>query len=468
MIQPARSASDGVSRPFACTPGWLHENRMRSLADIVKHIPANSDAGLADSVVEQSRQHFGKNTLTTLPREPLWRKFVEKFDEPIIKILLAAALLSMIVELFKINAISGGIAFGVLVSAIVAAYLAKQSRWVPTLMFVSALVLFFLGVAERHFLVEGLAVMIAVILATGVAFASEYKSDREFEVLNTRKESIQVKTLRNGDMRSIPLEEIVVGDVILLETGDEIPADGRLIKATELQVDQSLMTGESEPVRKIAKLGDDADGTDQPGCVYRGTQVVDGAAHMLVTEVGDQTALGQIARRLSRADDDEEEGARQTQADDLQGTDAAAAEIGEACRSHQQDRLRCRGADLHRPARARHPQGRGLLAQRWQGIAAGLERIARLSRDHGHHHRRRRPRRIADERDRIARLGDAEDDARQLAGAPARRLRDDRLRDRHLLRQDRHHDAKQDARRAFELGRSTLRAWFRRLASRAA
>src|SRR5437879_5146685 len=112
---------------------------MRSLADILKHIPANPQIGLSDSAVEQSRQHFGKNTLTALPREPLWHKFIEKFDEPIIKILLAAALLSMIVELFKVNALTGGIAFGVLVAMIVAAYLFKQSRWVPTLMFASSL-----------------------------------------------------------------------------------------------------------------------------------------------------------------------------------------------------------------------------------------------------------------------------------------------------------------------------------------
>src|ERR1019366_60644 len=145
-----------------------------------------------------------------------------------------------------------------------------------------------------------------VILATGVAFASEYKSDREFEVLNTRKESIQSKAFRNGHLRSIAVEEVVVGDVVLLETGDEIPADGRVLKATELMIDQSLMTGESEPVRKLARPHDTTDGPEQPGCLYRGTQVIDGTAHLIVTEVGDQTYLGQIARRLS-ADPGEEE-----------------------------------------------------------------------------------------------------------------------------------------------------------------
>src|SRR5262245_33029598 len=151
--------------------------------------------------------------------------------------------------------------------------------------------------------------MIAVILATGVAFANEYKSDREFEILNAQKESIHVKVIRDGDFHTVPLEEVVVGDVVELEMGDEIPADGRLVKATELYVDQSLMTGESEPVRKQARPADDtADGPEQPGCLYRGTQVVDGVGELVVTEVGDATYLGQIAHRLSAEDEEEEEG----------------------------------------------------------------------------------------------------------------------------------------------------------------
>ena len=122
----------------------------------------------------------------------------------------------------------------------------------------------------------------------------------------TQKDSIKAKVLRDGHLHSIGLEEVVVGDLVLLETGDEIPADGRLVKANELMIDQSLMTGESEPVRKIVKPIDDAaDGPDQPGCIYRGTQVIDGVAHMIVTEVGDFTYLGQIARRLSAVDDEE-------------------------------------------------------------------------------------------------------------------------------------------------------------------
>jgi Ca2+-transporting ATPase len=168
--------------------------------------------------------------------------------------------------------------------------------------------MFFVGLASGHVLVEGLAVMVAVILATGVAFASEYKSDREFEVLNARKDSLHVKVLRQGEVHQAPMEEVVVGDVVILEMGDEIPADGRLLKATELYLDQSLMTGESEPVRKTPRpAADNAEGPEQPGCLYRGTQVVDGVGQMLVTEVGDATSLGQIARRLSADMDEEEE-----------------------------------------------------------------------------------------------------------------------------------------------------------------
>lgn len=286
---------------------------MRSLADVIQHLSANPDAGLTDAAVASSRQQFGANTLTPLPREPLWKKFIEKFDEPIIKILLAAALLSMIVDIFKQHTLTGGICFGALIAIISATYVLKQGAWLPTVMLATAIVYFIVGAAGGHFLVEGLAVMIAVILATGVAFASEFKSDREFETLNAHKDSIKSKVLRNGQLNSLVLEDVVVGDVVLLEAGDEIPADGRLVKATELMIDQSLMTGESEPARKQTRpLDDSVDGPDQPGCVYRGTQVVDGAAHMMVTEVGDRTYLGQIARRLGSesADADETEDAR--------------------------------------------------------------------------------------------------------------------------------------------------------------
>jgi Ca2+-transporting ATPase len=236
-------------------------------------------------------------------------KFIEKFDDPIIQILLAAALLSMFVELFQHAPNNAGLALGLFAVGLVSLLVTRLSQWIPTLMFGSAIVIFFFGlvVAPAHPLIEGLAVMIAVMLATGVAFAAEYKSDREFEALNSQKDSLSVKVTRDGQFHTIPLEEVVVGDVVDLETGDEIPADGRLLKSAELMVDQSLMTGESEPVKKVAQPQETADGPDQPGCVYRGTQVVDGAAIMVVTEVGDATMIGQIAQRLGDAPIEEDE-----------------------------------------------------------------------------------------------------------------------------------------------------------------
>jgi Ca2+-transporting ATPase len=237
---------------------------MRNIAAVLEQLPTTPDGGLSPDGHTRSRELFGVNRLTPLPREPLWKKFLARFNEPIIKILLAAALLSIAVDLFKLLT----------------------------------------GAGEGHPFVEGLAVLVAVILATGVAFLNEYKSDREFEALNAQKQSLQVKVQRDGAVHTIPLEETLAGDVVLLELGDEVPADGRLLRATELLVDQSLMTGESEPVRKSPRPFDDAaEGPDQPGCLYRGTQVVDGVGAMLVTEVGDATMLGQIARRLS-ADDE--------------------------------------------------------------------------------------------------------------------------------------------------------------------
>jgi Ca2+-transporting ATPase len=282
---------------------------MRTLQEIERLFPGAAENGLASAVVAQSLRQFGVNKLTPLPREPLWKKFLEKFDEPIIKILLGAALLSMFVDLFQSRAGLAGLALAVVVVLVGGALALRKGHWLPSILFVSALVLFFVGViAARHPSVEGLAVMVAVILATGVAFLSEYKSDREFEVLNAQKESLTVKGLRDGSVHTLPLDQVCVGDAVMLEVGDEVPADGWLVKATDLYVDQSLMTGESEPVRKRPQPPQEsADGPDQLGCLYRGTQVVDGVGQMLVTEVGDATALGQIARRLS-AEEEEEEG----------------------------------------------------------------------------------------------------------------------------------------------------------------
>src|SRR5881275_2024447 len=127
---------------------------MRTLQEIQQQLPSTPDTGLFGEAVVRSRQQYGSNTLTPLPREPLWKKFVEKFDEPIIKILLAAALLSMFVELFQANYAAAGAALAAEAVAVAAVFLLRKARWLPTVLFVSAILLFFVGLAFHHPSVE--------------------------------------------------------------------------------------------------------------------------------------------------------------------------------------------------------------------------------------------------------------------------------------------------------------------------
>jgi Ca2+-transporting ATPase len=285
---------------------------MRSLRAVSDLFPRTTEAGLSDAEVADSRARFGVNRLTPLPRDPAWKKFLEKFDEPIIKILLGASLLKIVVDLFDASPLIGGLALAAVAAVFGVARVAKIGEWVPSILFVLAALLVGVSVALGAPSFEGLAVMLAVALATGVAFFSEYRSDQEFEKLNAAKDSVRVKVLRSG-IHTVGLEDVVVGDLVLLETGDEIPADGRVVRANELQIDQSLMTGESEWVKKTAAHPDDtADGPENRGNLFRGTQVGDGAGQMLVTNVGDDTMIGQIARRLGGEPDEEPAPAAET------------------------------------------------------------------------------------------------------------------------------------------------------------
>ncbi|MFL5327427.1 MAG: cation-translocating P-type ATPase [Gemmataceae bacterium] len=277
---------------------------MHSLADIIRELNLDLAVGLDDVAIARSRAKFGANTLQPLPREAAWKKFISKFDEPIIRILLGAALLQLVVDLFDparggSNRL-GGLALGLVVLLGFAGLLAPAARkWLPAFSFVVAGVLAVISAAwAGHVPAEGLAVMIAVALATGVSFFSEYKSDREFELLNARTADRTVKALRNGLPQSVLLEDVVVGDVLLVEGGDEFPADGSVVSAADLHVDQSLLTGESEPVEKLVGNGT-TEGPEQSGCVFRGTQVVQGVGRVVIAAVGDATQLGQLAKSLS-------------------------------------------------------------------------------------------------------------------------------------------------------------------------
>ncbi|HEX3150118.1 MAG TPA: calcium-translocating P-type ATPase, PMCA-type [Gemmataceae bacterium] len=279
---------------------------MRTLREIADLFPGAEAHGLTHDQVAESLSRFGTNRLTPLPHEPAWRKLFAKFDEPIIKILLAATLLKTVVDLFA-NVLLGVVGAILVAAIIVVARVWRLGPWLPALLFGTAIVLVGMSVLNGQPSVEGLAVMLAVALATGVAFISEYRSDREFASLNAQKEALHAKVFRDGRVELVAFDDVVIGDLIVLEMGDEVPADGRLTQAREMLLDQSLLTGESEPAPKSVPLPDDAsDGPDQFGCIYRGTQVVDGAGQMIATEVGDLTMLGQLARRLSADDVDEQ------------------------------------------------------------------------------------------------------------------------------------------------------------------
>jgi len=278
---------------------------MRSLRAVSELFPRAREVGLTDAEVSESRARFGANRLTPLPKEPVWKKFIEKFDEPIIKILLAASLLEIVVDLFDASPLAGGIAIASILAIYITKIFVRIREQLPAILFGLALFWVIVSVAIGSPSYEGLAVMIAVVLATGVSFFSEFRSDKEFEKLNATKDSVRVKVMRNGGVQTIPLEDVVVGDLVLLEMGDEIPADARLVKTNDLSIDQSLMTGESEPVKKAPARDDDtSDGSEEMGCVFRGTQVVNGAGQLVVTNVGDDTMIGQIARRLSGEPDE--------------------------------------------------------------------------------------------------------------------------------------------------------------------
>ena len=205
--------------------------------------------GLTSAEVAQSRAQYGENLLTPPPRDPWWVQFIEKFNDPVIRILLIAAFIS----------------FGI-------------------------------GALEGHLSIEGIGVVIAVLLATGLAFINEFRANREFDVLNQSSDEASVKVMRDGRHTQIGRREVVVGDLVELSQGDEIPADGHVLSATSLEVNESAFTGESLPVRKVVEAPAVTEGTYAVNHLLRSTMVVDGGGSMVVEKVGDATEIGKTAR----------------------------------------------------------------------------------------------------------------------------------------------------------------------------
>lgn len=211
--------------------------------------------GLTTEEALRSREQHGANTLTPPEKESLWAKFLEKFSDPIIIILLVAMVLS----------------FGV----------ASYEYWV-------------VGDHNLSHFLEPAGVLLAVLLATGVAFYFELKSEKEFEILNQVNEDIHYKVYRDGHISQVLKADLVVGDWVVLETGEQIPADGTLIEAVSLQVDESSLTGEPLVAKSIYEHEFETEATYPTNYICRGTTVLDGHCLFRIERVGDNTEYGKV------------------------------------------------------------------------------------------------------------------------------------------------------------------------------
>ena len=209
-------------------------------------IDKNKRIGLTDEQVKQSREQHGKNVLTPPQRTSLWKLYLDKYRDPIIQILLVAAFVSLI-----------------------------------------------LAFIEKNFM-ETIGIFVAVFLATTVGFYFERDAAKKFNLLTALSEEQPVKVRRNGKVMEIPRHDVVVGDVVLVEVGDEVPADGELIICNDLQINESTLTG--EPVTEKSLEGG-GDGAYPRNVILRSTMVMNGRGEFVVTAVGDATEIGKVAKK---------------------------------------------------------------------------------------------------------------------------------------------------------------------------
>ena len=211
--------------------------------------------GLTLKQVEESRNRYGANILTPPARESLWKKFIEKFEDPIIRILLIAWLLSMVISCVHC--------------------------WGPEKAGFAAFL-------------EPIGIFFAIVLASGIGFIFEVKAARAFEVLNTVNDDVMVTVVRDGKVQEVSRKEIVVGDIVMLNTGDEVPADGVLLQSQSLQINESTLTGEPMIAKTTVEADFDDEATYPSNRVLRSTTVVDGNGVMCVELVGDATEYGKV------------------------------------------------------------------------------------------------------------------------------------------------------------------------------
>ena len=217
----------------------------------------NVFTGLTDKEVLESREEHGMNLLTPPKKASMWKLYLEKFNDPVIRILLVAAFFSLVISI-----IEGEYA-------------------------------------------ETIGIFFAIFLATGIGFYFEYDANKKFELLNAVGEETPVTVRRNGKIQEIPRKEVVVGDIVILNTGEEVPADGVLTEAISLQINESNLTGELMVNKTTDEDSFDEDATYPSNEVMRGTTVTDGHGTMQVVRVGDATEIGKVAQQATEQNQEE-------------------------------------------------------------------------------------------------------------------------------------------------------------------
>ena len=229
-------------------------NNFVPLQQICKTRMKKQYTGLTEEQVLLNRQQYGVNLLTPPKKEPLWKKFLGKFSDPLIVILLVAGILSIGISFYEYYGLH----------------------------------------QDASVFFEPVGIFIAILLATGLAFIFEVKADREFAILNQVNDDEPVQVIRDGHSQMVPKRDIVVDDIVILTTGSEIPADGELLEATQLQIDESTLTGEPICRKSTREEEQDKDATFPTNHAMRGTKVMEGNGVMRVFAVGDQTENGKV------------------------------------------------------------------------------------------------------------------------------------------------------------------------------
>ena len=202
-----------------------------------KHYIGLTDAEVLE--ILESRKKYGVNILTPPEKEPLWKQFLEKFTDPLIIILMIAGVLSIGISFYEYFGLNEGFT------------------------------VFF----------EPIGIFVAILLATGLAFYFELKADKEFAILNQVNDDELVEVIRNGNATQIPKKDVVVGDIVIINTGAEVPADGELLECVSLNVDESTLTGEPMCHKSVDE---------------KETKVMEGHGIFRVTAVGDKTENGKV------------------------------------------------------------------------------------------------------------------------------------------------------------------------------